>query len=283
MVRIDEMHSVRGARCGIGVATLPRPCHRGWVRIQLHGQFTVEVDGAAVDRRLPGRRARLLVAYLAAHQRSATDRTTLLDVLWQPGCPGPGAGRVFDSMLSKTRTVLAPAEIRGRSSLRLVLPPGGLIDSERAVSALHEAESAAGRGDWRRAWTQALSALFVLQREFLPGVDTEWAAGRRAEAHLAHTRATACYAEACLRLGGAELASAERSARRLVEADPLGERGYLLLMRALAARGDRAAALTVFEQLRCRLRDELGVSPGPAATGLHRGLLGTSEPRPVPH
>ncbi|NMH96638.1 BTAD domain-containing putative transcriptional regulator [Pseudonocardia acidicola] len=243
------------------------------MRIQLHGHFSVEVDGRAVEGQLPGRRARLLVAYLAAHRNSATARSSLIEELWRPETPGTGAARVFDAVLSKTRTVLAPAEIRGRTGLRLVLPPGGLVDSERASASLHDAEAAVGIADWRRAWTQALSAMFVTQREFLPELSADWVLRHRDEVRLAHARATACYAEACLELGGGELASAERSARRLVAADPLAERGYLLLMRALDARGDRAAAMAVFAQLRRVLREELGVSPGRDASDLHYFLL----------
>jgi len=85
--------------------------------------------------------------------------------------------------------------------------------------------------------------------------------------------ATACYGEACLQLGGVELPSAERCGRRLIKADPLSERGYRLLMRALAQRGDRAAALTLYEQLRGTLRSELGVDPSPTTSQLHRTLL----------
>ena len=250
-----------------------KPCHHDAVRIQLHGHFTVECDGRAVDGRLPGRRARLLVAYLAAHRPEIVERSTLIEELWAPTTPSAGAARVFDALLSKTRTVLAPAEIRGRTGLRLVLPPETLVDSDRAAAALHDAEAAAGRGDWRRAWAQALSAMFVTQREFLPEFSADWVLRRRAEVQLAHARATVCYTEACLELAGGELASAERCARRLIAADPLAESGYLLLMRALNARGDRAAALAVFAQLHRTLRNHLGVSPGPQIAALHHALL----------
>ncbi|MEV1292127.1 bacterial transcriptional activator domain-containing protein [Pseudonocardia sp. NPDC049635] len=242
------------------------------MRIQLHGQFMVVVDGRVVQGRLPGRRARMLVAYLADRPRPI-ERTALMEVLWEPGPPGPGGPRVFDALLSKTRAVLRPVEIRGRDAVNLVVPPGGLVDATTAAMALHEAEAAAGVRDWRRAWAHALSAVFVTQREFLPGFTGEWVARRRDEARLAHTAATACYAEACLELGGSELASAERCARRLLADDPLGERGYRLLMRAVAGRGDRAAALAVYQQLRRTLRDELGVSPDRRSTELNRALL----------
>jgi DNA-binding SARP family transcriptional activator len=44
-------------------------------------------------------------------------------------------------------------------------------------------------------------------------------------------------------------------------------------MEVLAARGDTATALAVYEQLRRIVRDELGVDPGPAAQQIHHRLL----------
>jgi DNA-binding SARP family transcriptional activator len=242
-------------------------------RIQLHGRFAVQVGGRSVQHDLPGRRARLLVAYLAAHRLSAVDRASVIDLVWSPSDPGHGASASFTVLLSKTRAVLWPIEVRGRGSLQIVLPPNSVIDAAVAAAALHDAEAASGRQDWRRAWTQALTTLFVTQRQFLSDVDHPWVDERRRAAEHDHDRALACYAEACLHLGSAELPSAERSARHLIDSQPLSETGYCLLMRALARRGDRAAALAVYDQLRRALRDELGTSPSPATQAVHARLL----------
>src|SRR5438093_323639 len=80
-------------------------------------------------------------------------------------------------------------------------------------------------------------------------------------------------AGAGLGIGGTELPAAERAARRLVAHAPLAETGHQLLMRALSARGDAAAALAAHDKLRQLLRDELGVSPCPATQALHGRLL----------
>jgi len=63
------------------------------------------------------------------------------------------------------------------------------------------------------------------------------------------------------------------AARHLLAHAPLAETGHRLLMRALAARGDAAAALAAYDQLRQLLREELGVSPCPATQALHVRLL----------
>ena len=44
------------------------------VRIQLCGQFAVVIDGQPAESRFPGRRGRLLVAYLAAHRVQPVER-----------------------------------------------------------------------------------------------------------------------------------------------------------------------------------------------------------------
>ena len=45
-------------------------------------------------------------------------------------------------------------------------------------------------------------------------------------------------------------------------------------METLAARGNSAEALLVYEALRRRLREELGVAPSEPTQDLHRRLLG---------
>jgi hypothetical protein len=132
--------------CPEVVETLSERCHHVVVRIQLHGRFTIEADGQALGGRLPGRRARLLVAYMAAHPHATLERSALIELLWQPEDPGPGAAGTFAALLSKTRAILTPGQICGRGELRLVLPADTLIDSERADAALHDAQAAAAGG-----------------------------------------------------------------------------------------------------------------------------------------
>jgi hypothetical protein len=55
------------------------------------------------------------------------------------------------------------------------VPRDSLVDVEVATSALHAAESAVARQDWRRAWSLALTERFVARREFLPEAVAPWA------------------------------------------------------------------------------------------------------------
>jgi DNA-binding SARP family transcriptional activator len=241
------------------------------VRIQLCGRFAVAIDGQLAESRLPGRQGRLLVAYLAAHRAQPPERTVVLDALWPNG--GAGAAGTLTVLLSKVRSVLAPAEIRGRRTLQLVLPTNSVVDLDTAMTSLHSAESAVALRDWRRAWPAALAAQYISGRRFLAEFEAPWIDEWRPQLEVIYERALACYAEACLGIGGTELPAAERAARRLMAHAPLAETGHRLLMRALAARGDAAAALAAYDQLRQLLRDELGVSPCPATQALHARLL----------
>ena len=242
-------------------------------RVQLCGTFAVELQGRRIDHLLPGRQGRLLFAYLAASRLQTVSRDTLIDGLWGDSPPADASG-ALSALISKTRAVIGGEVLRGRMELILALPEPAHVDVEVALSELHSAESAVAVGAWRRAWAPALSALFVARRTFLPEVETPWADPWRRRLADVRVRALECYAEVCLELRAAELPGAERAARELVEEAPFREAGHLLLMRALAARGNVAEALAAYERLRVLLRDELGVDPSEAVQDAYQRLLG---------
>jgi SARP family transcriptional regulator, regulator of embCAB operon len=232
----------------------------------------VELAGRRIDRSLPGRQGRLLFAYLTLFRSQPVPRDVLIDALWT-GQPPAAAGAALTVLISKVRSVVAPDVLRGRSEPFLVLPEPAHVDVEVAASALHAAESAVARRDWRRAWMVALTAQFVARRRFLGESDAEWVEATRRRLAETYSRALECYATACLELGGPELPGAERAARDLLEVAPLRETGHLLLMRALAARGNVPEALAAYERLRVLLRDELGIDPCQAAQETYADLL----------
>jgi DNA-binding SARP family transcriptional activator len=241
-------------------------------RVQLCGNFAVELAGRRVDQALPGRQGRLLFAYLTLARPQRVTRDALIDALWG-GTPPRAAGAALNVLVSKVRAAVGPDVLRGRTELTLTLPEPTHVDVEAAALALHTAESALARGDWRRAWTLGLSALFVARRTLLPDAESPWVESWRRRLTETYVGALECYATACLEIGGPELPGAERAARELIEAAPLRETGHLLLMRALAARGNVAEALAAYERLRVLLREDLGVDPGPAVQDMHAELL----------
>lgn len=110
-------------------------------------------------------------------------------------------------------------------------------------------------------------------RPLVPGADAPWLDERRRDLEGTYLRSLELAAQASLRIGGGELNTAERTARALIRQAPFREDGYRYLMEALAAGGNAAEALNVYETLRTLLRDELGAAPSSATQDLHRALL----------
>jgi len=239
-------------------------------RIQLCGRVVAEIEGRRIEHELRGRQGRLLFAYLAANRVRAVPRAELVEALWS-ATPPLGADSALSALLSKLRRLVP---IEGRSEFRLVLPADAWIDLEAASAAIHAAESAVALGDWIRAWAPARIALNVARRGFLPGEEAPWVEERRRELEGLELHALECVARSGLGIAGPELDAAERAARALVRLAPFRESGHRLLMETLAARDNVADALHVYDELRVRLRDELGAAPAPATQALHRRLLG---------
>jgi len=246
----------------------------GPVRIQICGLLAIERDGQRLDTGLPGRQGRLLFTYLVVNRHRQIPRDDLAEALWREPDPDAIDARL-NPLLSKLRRVFGAASVDGRSAIRLCLPVSW-VDLEAATEAIHRAESSVAQQDWARAWGPALTALFVAERDFLPGEDTPWIAEIRHQLTEIRLRALECYAAAALGLGQTELAAAIRAGRQLTRLAPLRESGYRYLMQALAAQGNLAEALGVYGQLTERLRDDLGVSPSPATRQLHQQLLAIS-------
>jgi DNA-binding SARP family transcriptional activator len=147
------------------------------------------------------------------------------------------------------------------------------IDVEAAAAALHRAESALALGEPGEAWGPSQVAMFVCGRPFLPGDERPWIDEERRRLGGLRLRALEAYAAATLGVGGTELAAAVRVGRALVHLEPYRESGYRILMDALDREGNSAEALLVYEALREKLREELGITPSEPTQALHRRLL----------
>jgi DNA-binding SARP family transcriptional activator len=241
------------------------------VRIQICGSLAIERDGQRLDALLPARQGRLLFAYLVVNRHRQVPRDELAEALWREPDPGAVDTRL-NPVLSKLRRVFGGDAVQGRSSLRLCLPEAW-VDLEAAAEAIHRAESSVAQQDWGRAWGPALTALFVAERDFLPGEDAPWIDEIRHRLTVLRLRALECYAAAGLGIGTTELAAAARAGQQLTLLAPLRESGYRYLMQAFAAQGNLAEALNVYGQLSECLRDQLGVSPSPVTRELYERLL----------
>ena len=180
------------------------------VRIQICGTLAVERDGERLDARLPGRQGRLLFTYLVVNRHRRIPRDEMAEALWREPDPAAVDARL-NPLLSKMRRVFGADAFDGRSTIRLCLPEAW-VDLEAAAEAIHRAESSVAQQGWALAWGPALTALFVAERDFLPGEDGPWIDEIRDQLTQLRLRALECYAAAGLGLGGTELAGAIRPA-----------------------------------------------------------------------
>ena len=247
-------------------------------RIQLCGRLSIEIAGVHMEQRLRGRQVRLLLAYLVLNRARPLGRDELVDALWPRRAP-VARDAALRTLLSRLRSGIGSDSLTGRDELSLTFPEPVWVDIEAAGAELARARQALARGDPRSAWGLAQVPLNIATRGLLTGHQAAWLEAPRRELDEVRLDALEVIGAAGLRMGPSQAGSVERSARALIDAEPYRESGYVLLMDALALRGNVAEGLRVFEGLRALLRDELGTSPSPEAIAAHQRLL---HPRNAP-
>ncbi len=246
---------------------------RAPTRIQLCGTTIVEAAGERLEGRLPGRQGRILFAFLVLNRDRPASRSELAEAVW-PGESSQAASETgLTPLISKLRRMLGADRLDGHATIRLVLDADARVDVEDAVRSAHRAESQLALGNFSRAWAPSMAALYVAEREFLPGESNPWVDEQRRVMAGVRVRALEAYATACAGTGGTELPAAIRASRDLIRLAPLRESGYQVLMRALRDQGNPAEALAVYAGLRAVLRDELGVSPSAASQAVYDELI----------
>jgi DNA-binding SARP family transcriptional activator/tetratricopeptide (TPR) repeat protein len=240
--------------------------------------MSVRIDGTELVGALRGRQVPLLLAYLVLGRERHIGREELSLALWPEQAPR-AQDAALRTLLSRLRSALGASALLGREQLMLALPEPVWVDFEAAAAGVEDGRQALADGDARRAWALAQVPLNICGRGLLPGYDVVWLESRRRELEELRLQALELVGRAGVALGGAQLASAQRAARALIDAEPYRESGYVLLMQALGAEGNVAEGLRVFERLRSLLRDELGTAPSRETIAAHQQLL---QPTPVP-
>ncbi|WP_433670543.1 BTAD domain-containing putative transcriptional regulator [Nocardia sp. CA-136227] len=238
------------------------------MQIRMLGPLEIRTeDGGSLD--VPGVRLRALLIALALEPGRAVAKTTLVDWIWGEQPPADAAN-ALQALVSRLRKVLPDGVID--------VQPGGyrLAVTPRAVDAVRfEQLLETARGGAEAQQAQALREALELWRG-APLQDL--AAQENAAVDAAITRfdglrlaAAEDLYETEVRLGRGAGLVAELT--ELVDRNPVRERLAGALMRALAAAGRGAEALTVYQRTREALADELGVDPSPELSALHVALL----------
>ena len=249
------------------------------VTVRLLGPFEVVVAGRPVHVGSPKQRA--VLALLALQAGKVVSAETLCDLVWDDDQPASPSA-TLQSLISRLRATLAghsgPVAASGREVIRTREPGWVLGIDAAAVDALRFQELTA-RGRHRRARGEDTAALADLTESIalwrgaalLDVVDAGYLAGHATRLNEARLDAVEDLADVELATGRAADALARLEAH--VDANPLRERGWGLLMVSLYRLGRQSAALRAYQQLREILARELGLEPSPELVRIEAQIL----------
>lgn len=251
------------------------------VSIQLLGRVVVRLAGQEQpDRVFGGRLARQLLRMLAVSRGTVLSKDVAVEALWPTHPPADAPGNV-EILVSRVRRALGDRSLIqfGSGGYTLVGDDRCWVDVEAFLTAVGRGQAAANH-DPAAALIAFRNALALWHGEPLPeDAYADWAVEHRH--HLVHAHLDALEGAATAALAIGDITGAVTWAQTAADEHPLREAAALLLVRALAASGDRAAALATFDAFGQRLADELGIDPSPDARQLRQDIL-CSHPVP-PH
>jgi predicted ATPase/DNA-binding SARP family transcriptional activator len=244
------------------------------IRVSIIDVIGVENNGHSVPQAaIAGRRVRLVLAALATAPAGLSS-LALAARVWDE--PPATWGAALRGTILVLRSALEPIGLGGQNLIRTtrdgwMLAPGVIVDLAEAESAVEEAESAIVERDSEAAHSKVALSLPLLRGDILSAEDAGWVALLRSRLVRATDRMLVVGAEAALATG--RTAAAVSFARELTDRNTLDEGSHRLLIRSLAAAGDRAAAIGAFDSCRTTLRDQLGIDPDPETTAVYLEVL----------
>ena len=250
------------------------------LRIYVTGRVAIEVDGWVVidERQFRGKQGRLLFVYLVSERSHPVSKEELASVLW-PEEQSEAWEAALSALISRLAALLSSDVMDGQGvsfsrrfgQYQLTLPADAWVDIEAETSALDRAEAAVRAGEARKALGPATVAVSIARRPLLPGVDGFWRESLQGKLERQLIRALDCLGEMQLAIG--EPQTAVESALEALSIDPYRERTHRCLMRAYAATGNRAKALTAYHEFRQLLTEEVGTEPESETQALYLKLL----------
>jgi DNA-binding SARP family transcriptional activator len=209
------------------------------------GGFAVSVDGVAVPATAwRHQRASDLVKILALREDRRAHREEVVDLLWPTLSADAGAANLRKAIHFARAALGSPRSIASGSAMLALLP-----DADVVVDAARFEELAA-RGDRR--------AIDLYGGDLLPEDRyASWVEDHRDR----------------LRLLLVQLLRSTGKWEQLLAVEPSDEGAHRRLMEDALASGDRATVVRLFEQLRQRLRADLGVGPGQETIDVYNEAL----------
>ena len=247
------------------------------LRLDVLGPLRICRDSA--DVAVGPRQQRLLLALLLVRAGRLVELAEITDLIWGED-PPPTAVNMVHRYVGAVRRLLEPG-LPDRAGGRWIVreaggyrfdPAGAEVDLVVFRDHVHRAGQLTAAGDDEAALGSLIAALdrwrgrcgaglgpSVQTRPDFAAVDREYVVAAREAAGAARR---------CGR-GGQVLPALREAARRY----PLDEALQAELLLVLAADGQHAEAVALFDEIRTRLTEELGISPGPELAGAYDAVL----------
>ncbi|MPV36216.1 ATP-binding protein [Georgenia subflava] len=235
------------------------------------GPLQVHRDGVEVA--VPSRRQRAVLAALLLRRDETVDVDHLVQAAWGERPPRSPKAALHTVMSRLRGTIGADVVLSEPSGYRLT-PTDDALDADRFRAMC----DSAAREPPAEALDLTERALRLWRGDFLP----EFADSPFAEveaARLTQRRLAACEERASLQIQLGEVEEAAAGMAALVHDNPLRERAYGLLMRALYLAGRPSEALDHYQAHRQFLVAELGLEPSPELRDLQMQILDHGIPR----
>ena len=280
---LDGLVSMSGSRPTTAVrGHRPGPEGASHLELAVLGPLAARHQGVTLS--LGPVRQRALLGLLALHHGTGLSRAAIVDALWGED-PPPAAVGMLQGYVARLRRLVGPGSGPWENAPQA--RGGGLLSWDGASYRLAAdgirfdladfgelssyAQQAASAGDAKRACGLYAQALRLWRGE--PLADLEVLRGHPAVTELGRRRVAVVIEYADTAGTAGMYGQALGQLRALAEREPLDERVHARLMAALAATGQQAAALGVYEDLRLRLDRELGVRPGRELAEVHLRVL----------
>jgi pentatricopeptide repeat protein len=222
-------------------------------------------------------RQRAVLGLMVLCQPAGVSTCELVDVLWGER-PPPTAVTVVQGCISRLRYLLGAGQ-RERDRRRLIEMTGGRyrlaaevrLDIAEFVSTAARAGQAAEDGDHDLACGLYETSLAVWRGPVLGDVEIPRDHPVLVDLCRRHDDVVRRYARVALSRGVPERVLPQM--RMLCDRERYDESAHAVLMTALASAGRAAEALDVFDRLRRRLDDELGIRPSEELASVHLQIL----------
>ncbi|MBF6329907.1 AfsR/SARP family transcriptional regulator [Nocardia transvalensis] len=246
------------------------------IRYGVLGPVTASRDEQTID--LGQARQQAVFVTLLLEMNRPLSVNSIIDAVWGEHRPGD-ARNAIQTYISRLRRALALGREPDEPGPALLWTERGyvlrgdpsLLDCVVFERHMATAELCRRHGDYGAAAEKIEAALELWRGEPFTGLDGPFIEAERRRWSERYLSALECRAATKIDLH--RYADAVAELTQLVAAHPLQERFRALLMFALYRCGRRAEALEVFQDIRRRLTEELGIEPGPELRKLQQQIL----------